>query len=77
MTKNKSKRSITRNNLGNHGIYYDDNGLFILPAHVQVVRDMLLSFEGIIPDGGWEKTLPKEESKYTLEDVAKEAQNPP
>jgi hypothetical protein len=73
MTKNKSNRSITRSNLGNHGIYYDDEGLFILPAHVQVVRDILLSFEGVIPDGGWEETSVKEESKYSLEDVAKEA----
>lgn len=77
MTNNKSERSISRENLEKHGIYYNDKGSSILPAHVRVVRDMLLSFEHIIPDGGWKETLRKEESEYDLKDVWDEARHPP
>jgi hypothetical protein len=82
MTNKKSKRSITRENLEYHGIYYDDKGSSILPAHVSVVRDMLLSFEYIVPDGGWKETLRKEAlednlKNVSLENVWNEALHPP
>jgi hypothetical protein len=82
MTNKKVKRSITRENLEYHGIYYDDTGSGTLPAHVCVVRDMLLFFEHIVPDGGWKETLLEEESeadpnKIDLKNVWDEARHPP
>lgn len=77
MANKRSKRSITRENLEYHGIYYDDEGSGILPAHVCIVRDMLLSFEGIAPEGRWKETLRKEELKVGLENVWDEALHPP
>jgi hypothetical protein len=82
MTRKKSDRNITRENLKHHGIYYDDEGSGILPAHVCIVRDMLLFFEHIVPKGGWEKTLEEEDSevdpnKIDFKNVWDKARHPP
>jgi hypothetical protein len=80
MPKPKVKRNISRNNLENHGIYYDDEFYrtpYILPEHVDAVREMLLSFEDLVPAGGWQTTLQEEAKKYENSSVAPQALHPP
>lgn len=77
MTRKKSERNISRQNLRAHGIHYSDNGTSILPESVSAVRDMLLSFERILPDGRWKDTLGKEESIEGFEEIDDSARRPP
>jgi hypothetical protein len=49
--------------LETHGVFYDEEvqcPLYPLPKHVETVREILLSFDAILPGGGWERTLDKE-----------------
>ncbi len=71
---NQKRPNITRENLESHGIYYSDDfhppPRIILPAHVNAVRETLLSFEACLPGElrgheGWKETLQEEFAKYT------------
>jgi hypothetical protein len=80
MPKPQVKRDISRKNLENHGIYYDDETYrtpYILPEHVDAVREILLSFEDLVPAGGWQTTLQEEAKKYEEGSVAPQALHPP
>lgn len=81
MTKNDNKKDITRKNLQEHGISYDErvyhcqdeathsNESYSLPDHVDAVREALLTFEGIVPEKGWEEYLDIEFKEYGSEDI--------
>ena len=82
----KVKGNISRSNLGEHGVFYDEavfDFQYNIPEHVKAVREILLSFESTIPQGGWETTLETEakeyESKpgYGPEEVIARALRPP
>jgi hypothetical protein len=64
MTVSKSKKSITRTNLANHNIFYDDAVFrppYVLPGYVDAARETLLSFDNIVPGGkGWKSTFQNE-----------------
>jgi hypothetical protein len=81
MPKHNNKRRISRKNLETHGIYYTDNVYcppnILLPEHVDAVRETLLSFENIVPEGGWQKTLQKEVEMLACDDIAPQALYPP
>jgi hypothetical protein len=80
MPKPKVKRDISRENLEKHGIYYDDELYrtpYILPDYVDAVRETLLSFEDLVPAGGWQKTLQEEAKQYEHGSVAPQALHPP
>lgn len=73
------KRDITRANLQLHGISYveevhsgDDelvqDGSHGLPDHVDAVREMLLRFEGLIPED-WRQDLDDEFEEYGSENL--------
>ncbi|CAO2657104.1 Nn.00g032300.m01.CDS01 [Neocucurbitaria sp. VM-36] len=67
MTPRKNVGDISRKNLESHGVYYDEelyHPPYILPEHVDVVREILLSFSGTVPRGGWEETLRQEALQY-------------
>ncbi|KAF2187554.1 hypothetical protein K469DRAFT_748837 [Zopfia rhizophila CBS 207.26] len=81
MAKDDSKKDITRKNLKLHSIYYDEkvyhgydepaqrDGCYTLPDHVDAVREALLTFEGIVPQGGWEDHLHDEFMEYGSENI--------
>jgi hypothetical protein len=77
MTNKKGERSISRANLEAHGIHYDPNETCIFPENISAVRNMLLSFEHIVPDCGWRNTLCKQESAQNLEEIDKSGRQPP
>ncbi|KAF2818062.1 hypothetical protein CC86DRAFT_461261 [Ophiobolus disseminans] len=63
----KDKGDISRKNLESHGIYYDETQYrppYIIPEHVDAVREILLLFSGTVPSGGWEETLRQEAQQY-------------
>jgi hypothetical protein len=73
MSSRKVKRSITRQNLEKHGVYYHpevEQPSFDLPEHVDAVREILLTFDNTVPKGallfkaGWEATLQDEAYEY-------------
>ncbi|OAL50254.1 hypothetical protein IQ07DRAFT_680569 [Pyrenochaeta sp. DS3sAY3a] len=66
MSAQSPQRSISRKNLESHEIFYDEEvhrRTYPLPKHVDAVREILLSFDAILPGGGWKKTLDKELEK--------------
>jgi len=82
LTMNSSQRKgdISRNNLQKHGIYYYEEVLYPyleLPEHVEAVREILLSIEVNVPDGGWGDTLREEPEVYRYHELHPEALNPP
>lgn len=86
MNAPKVKGNILRKNLGEHGIFYDEavyRFQYNIPKHVEAVREILLSFESTVPQGGWETTLEVEAKKYETnteckpEEVIEEALRPP
>jgi hypothetical protein len=77
MTNKHGERIISRTNLEAHGIYYSPNGTYVLPDNISAVRDMLLSFEHIVPDGGWRHTLNKQGLVQDLEEIDESARYPP
>jgi hypothetical protein len=76
MTVSDCKTEITRQNLVFHGISYDlavyetpIEGVdlthtSILPDQVDAVREALLNFVDIVPEGAWEDILEEEVGKY-------------
>ena len=67
MSSSKAKGNISRKNLEEHGVFYDETvsrSHYNIPEHVDAVREILLSFESIIPQVGWEKTLQTEAAEY-------------
>ena len=80
----KNKGDISRKNLELHGVFYDDNlyrpPSILLPEHVDAVREILLSFHGTVPGGGWKETLQQEANQYVSDghhDIGPEALLPP
>lgn len=81
MTSKDEKKNITRQNLQLHGIHYDAevyNGndgptssirAFTLPDHVDAVREILLTFSGIIPPEEWVAHLQEEFVQYGSQDI--------
>jgi hypothetical protein len=79
MTSYKSKGDISPQNLQSHGIYYDAEiyePSYILPEHVDAVREILLSFKGTLSDN-WISTLQREAKEYGSEGLSPEALQPP
>ncbi|KAH8725392.1 hypothetical protein GQ44DRAFT_707019 [Phaeosphaeriaceae sp. PMI808] len=79
MSSPKTKRDISRQTLESHGVFYNADVYsppYILPEHVDAVRETLLSFEGIIPEGGWIETLLGEVKKYGSDGIGIEASLP-
>jgi hypothetical protein len=84
MTLSKKKANISRKNLESHGVYYIEDlyrpPYILLPEHVDAVREVLLSFNGTVPGGGWIKTLRLEAQEYLSDqdhDIGPEALLPP
>jgi hypothetical protein len=67
MNSPKVEGDISRKNLGEHGVFYNESvylSQYDIPEHVDAVREILLSFESTVPQGGWETTLQEEAAKY-------------
>ncbi|KAF1359057.1 hypothetical protein EJ07DRAFT_156417 [Lizonia empirigonia] len=80
MPYDESKREITPQNLEAHNIYFDPETLrppYKLPEYVDVVRETLLTFVNIVPEGGWQETLQREADKCDSNDVDFQALHPP
>jgi hypothetical protein len=76
MSSKKSKGDISPENLQSHGIFYDTEPSYILPEHIDAVREILLSFKGTLSDN-WTGTLQKEAKQYGSEGLSPEALQPP
>jgi hypothetical protein len=67
MALGKNKGDISRKNLGLHGVYYDEDlyrSPCILPEYVDAVREILLSFNRIVPEGSWRESFRREAEQY-------------
>lgn len=80
MPCDESKREITRQNLKAHNIFFEPETLrppYKLPEYVDVVRETLLTFVNIIPEGGWQETLQREVNRCDPNAFDIQALHPP
>ena len=79
-TPSKTERKLSRSILESHGIFYDPKLYcfrdITLPDHVDAVKEMLLSFEKILPDGSWKIFLEQELQQYGSDEFNHESLQP-